>query len=114
LKVYSVRLEISHFVTLDEKLLKELAAQIYQLTMIEKCDFELLNPKAPVNAQIIGYHKLRVPQGDSINPEELRLARVDANTWAFKSKSDDDPELQELMIRLETKPEYMVSKFSLF
>lgn len=92
-------------------MLKKLAAEVYQLAMVENCQFEIANPQAKVDVNIISYTKLLIPERGDEPLENFRLVQIKNGVWEFQHKNKADNELEELELRLKAKKLYIIGRF---
>ena len=93
----------------EQRLLKKLASDIYSLTNIEKCDFEIKNPSSKIELKIINYNKVIVPERGDEPIENYYLEHISRNTWEVLYRNSDDEEMIKLENRLKLKNHYMIN-----
>jgi len=90
--------------TCQKSLLSRLASEIYQINKIEGCQFEIVNQKAKINAQIVNYSQLLIPETiDDKNYENYVLVENSKGVWEFQHKDSVDSLIEELELRLKAK-----------
>lgn len=103
----------------EDELLLKLAADMYRIfklgkflrsiceNYIEGNNFEIVNPKGKVKAQIVNHFKLLVPNSvDDYNYENYDLVENSRGTWEFVHKATFDTAQEELDLRLKAKKQY--------
>ena len=78
-------------------LLDKIASEVYRLSQIENCSFDVLNDKSKVTARIVNYSKLLIPSDiEDKSYENYSLIENSRGIWEFIHKDSFDDKLEQL------------------
>ena len=96
-------------------LLDKIASEVYRLSQIENCSFDVLNDKSKVTARIVNYSKLLIPSDiEDKSYENYSLIENNRGIWEFIHKDSYDDKLEQLRSLYKEKYLYSCNLFFMY